>query len=201
MIIRSLLRIRNIAADRFWHTLWTCLELLEQHSLPTVSSIHHGSMYARTAVPMEPEATAHTAARHSNPLWLFVKDVGILITMLPYAPNIFLPLRAPDSDDELSLNFATLRDAIFQGMLLVLEIILFIISPLFISFLPGAVSTIVAVLVCRMIYLLCRPTRGSRIVYSKIDFPDGVDGSSISWRALAFHKRLCSQPQQPSQKH
>ena len=86
--------------------------------LPTKSSAcaTMASNIKYIAPQMDPLAGSSTKAARQSPMRLMIQDAGVLLTMLPYLPNIFLPLKAKDSSDELYMNVQGARDAIFAGL-------------------------------------------------------------------------------------
>lgn len=118
---------------------------------------------------MDPLAGASTSAARQNPLRLMIQDAGVLITMLPYLPNIFLPLRANDESSELYLNFQGARDMLLQCWLFIMEMNLLLMAAPALLMLPGAVSITAIALCCLTVYLVAYPMEGPRITESKMD--------------------------------
>jgi len=118
---------------------------------------------------MDPLAGASTRAARQNPIKLLMQDAGVLITMLPYLPNIFLPLRANDESSELYLNIKGVRDMLLQSWLFIMETnFLFMAAPALLLF-PGAVCMTAMALCCLTIYLVAYPMEGPRVTQSKMD--------------------------------
>ncbi|KAK4694602.1 hypothetical protein P7C71_g3005, partial [Lecanoromycetidae sp. Uapishka_2] len=118
---------------------------------------------------MDPLAGASTSAARQNPLRLMMQDAGVLITMLPYLPYIFLPLRANDESSELYLNLQGARDMLLQSWLFIMETNLLLMAvPAFLA-LPGAFSITAIVLCSVTVYLVAYPMEGPRLAESNMD--------------------------------
>ena len=118
---------------------------------------------------MDPLAASSTKAARQSPLRLLMQDAGVLVTMLPYLPNIFLPLKAKDQSCELYPNLLGLRDAVLQGWLFIMETLLLLLIVPAILILPGVISLAAFAMCCLTIYLASHPMDGSRIAYSNLD--------------------------------
>ncbi|KAL8957343.1 MAG: hypothetical protein Q9193_005357 [Seirophora villosa] len=104
----------------------------------------------------------------SGPLWLMFKDLCILITVLPYLPFMFLPIKWTDQRENF-LSIQSIRDSVIQVVLSVLELVLFILFlPALVS-LPGILFLALAIACILLIGLLAWPTQGPRVVESNID--------------------------------
>ncbi|MCJ1231582.1 hypothetical protein MMC12_008260 [Toensbergia leucococca] len=108
-------------------------------------------------------------ATRESPLRIFLRDVGVLITMLRYVPWIFLPLKAPKSRKELALSASNTRDVILQSWLFVMEMVILLLAIPAILLLPGSLTMCLAVMCCVCIKIVSLPMQGSRIVYSNMD--------------------------------
>ena len=118
---------------------------------------------------MDPLAGSSTRAARQSPLRLFVQDVGVLITMLPYLPYIFLPFSTNDPSSECYLSPEGARDILLQGWLFIMEASLLLISPFVLLVLPGTLS-ILAIAMCYLaIYLVTWPLEGPDVTYSNMD--------------------------------
>ncbi|KAL8861605.1 MAG: hypothetical protein Q9178_002130 [Gyalolechia marmorata] len=117
---------------------------------------------------MGPVSKYSIRALRSGPLWLLLKDAGILVTFLPYLPLVFLPLnfKAKGEKQASASSFKFVRDIAIQGVLTVLEVILLVLFiPALIS-LPGILFCASALLCILILRLIASPTQGPRIVYS-----------------------------------
>ena len=110
-----------------------------------------------------------TKAARQSPMRLMIQDAGVLLTMLPYLPNIFLPLKAKDSSDELYMNMQGARDTTLQGWLMIMETSVLLMAPLALLILPGLVSMTVIALYSLTVYLVSWPMEGPDVTYSKMD--------------------------------
>lgn len=107
-----------------------------------------------------------TEACRKSPIRLFFQDLGVLITMLPYLPWVFLPLRTTDKSHRPVKGF---RDALLQAWLFILEILLlFLFIPAYLV-LPGVLFFVVAALCILSIFLAAWPMHGPRILNSEMD--------------------------------
>ncbi|KAI4178709.1 MAG: hypothetical protein LQ346_007361, partial [Caloplaca aetnensis] len=120
---------------------------------------------------MGPITEYSVRALRSGPIWLLIKDAGVLMTALPYLPMIFLPMKKKNDNTKQSgsLRLRSFRDTTIQAILLILELILSILFlPALVSF-PGILFIGVALLSILIIRLIAWPTQGPRIVESKVD--------------------------------
>ena len=118
---------------------------------------------------MDPLAGTSTRALRENPVWLMVQDAGVLFKMLRYLPNIISPVKSASSTDELYLNFWGVWEMLIQGLLLFVELILLVGSPIAVIFLPGIVYIPVLSLVCLVIHLITWPLQGPDVCYSTMN--------------------------------
>ena len=118
---------------------------------------------------MAPVADTSTRALRESPLWLVIKDAGVLFTMLPYLPNIFLPFKASSPDDELAISPAGSWEMLIEAFLLVLESLLLIVVPLGSLIFPGFLILPAFLVACLLIYLTCWPLQGPDLCYSTVD--------------------------------
>lgn len=117
----------------------------------------------------DPMSASTTSAARQSPIRLFFEDAGVLFRLLPYLPNIFLPLKANDSSNELYLNLAGTRDMILQSWLFIMEtVVLLLAVPAFLV-LPGLVSLAGIALLCLTIWLITKPMEGPRIAYPNMN--------------------------------
>lgn len=139
--------------------------------LPTTSSktANMASHINFIASQMDPLAGSSTRATRQSPLRLLIQDAGVLVTMLPYLPYVFLPLRANGPSSELYMDFRGARDMILQGWLFVMETSLLILVPLAFLLLPGVVSIMAMALCCLTVYLVSWPMQGPNVTYSNMD--------------------------------
>ena len=118
---------------------------------------------------MDPLAGSSTRADREHPIWLFLQDAGILISMLRYLPFIVVPFKTTDKHDELYLSLGSARDALIHGMLFLLEAGLLLIVPVAILVLPGGLLFILTALFVLLIRFICIPLKGSRMTCANMD--------------------------------
>jgi hypothetical protein len=118
---------------------------------------------------MDPLAGASTMAARQNPIQLMMQDAVVLITMLPYLPYIFLPLRANDESSELYMSLQGARDMLLQCWLFIMETNLLLMAAPALLLLPGAISMTAIALCCLTIYLVAYPMQGPRVTHSNMD--------------------------------
>ncbi|KAL9610406.1 MAG: hypothetical protein Q9167_004889 [Letrouitia subvulpina] len=117
---------------------------------------------------MDPEASTSTRALRENPLSLLIKDTGILITVLPYLPFLFFPLKTADQSAELSTSKASIPSYAIPVALFIAELAgLLLAIPTFLV-LPGGYFVALLVVFCFGMFLLALPTQGPRIVHSVV---------------------------------
>ena len=116
----------------------------------------------------DPMAGISTMAARTSPLRLMLMDAGVLITMLRYLPNIFLPFKASHADDELSLSFMNVQNLALQGVLFVFETIILLLALPAILVLPGALWIAAWAACCTIVYLAVKPIEGPTVVYSNM---------------------------------
>ncbi|KAL8824305.1 MAG: hypothetical protein Q9170_008201 [Blastenia crenularia] len=121
---------------------------------------------------MGPVTSYSTRALKSGPLWLLIKDTGVLLTHLPYLPLIFFPLknkRDDEAKDSGSSRLASLRDIAIQALLLFVEIILLVLFvPALISF-PAFLFLAVFIASYLLLQLIAYPSQGPRIISSNLN--------------------------------
>ncbi|KAL8650349.1 MAG: hypothetical protein Q9210_003873 [Variospora velana] len=109
-----------------------------------------------------------TRALRSGPLWLMTKDLGILVTVLPYLPLLFFPWKRRDKQDN-HLRFQSFRDAVIQALLLLIELVLSILVLPALVWTPVILFIAITVACVLLVGLLAWPTQGPRIVESTMD--------------------------------
>ena len=118
---------------------------------------------------MDPLAGSSTRAARQSPLRLLIQDAGVLITMLPYLPYIFLPINTNDPSSESYPSLEGVRDVLLQGWLFIMEASLLLISPFVLLVLPGTLS-VFAIAICYLtVYLVTWPLEGPDVTYSDMD--------------------------------
>ena len=110
-----------------------------------------------------------TQACRENPLRLLIHDLEALLSMMWYLPYMILPFRTSDRQAELYPSLTGVRDMVFQSWLFVLELILLMLIPIALVFLPGLFFIFGMLAAFLFIYMLSWPLQGSRIVYSRMD--------------------------------
>ena len=118
---------------------------------------------------MDPLAGSSTEAARQSPLRSLIQDVGVLITMLPYLPYIFLPFNTSDPTSEFYLSLEGARDIILQGWLLIMEASLLLMSPFALLLLPGTLSVLAIAMCYWTVYLITWPLEGPDVTYSNMD--------------------------------
>lgn len=117
----------------------------------------------------DPLSTSTTPAMRRSPLRLFFQDAGVLFTMLPYFPCIFLPFKTKDETAELYLNRQNAKEMVLQGILLFVESFLLLLFLPALLILPGLVFLLITGIAFLLIYLLAWPMEGSSVTRSKMD--------------------------------
>lgn len=118
---------------------------------------------------MDPLAGTSTRALREGPFWLMIQDAGVLVKMLRYMPNIFLPIKASSSDDELAVNAAATWETVAQIFLLIFEIVLLLAIPIGILVFPGVMFIPILFLAHGLVWLICWPLHGPDVCYSAMD--------------------------------
>ena len=118
---------------------------------------------------MDPLAGSSTRAARQSPLRLLLQDAGVLITMLPYLPDIFLPFRTNDPSSECYLSLAGAGNILLQGWLFIMEACLLLISPFVLLLLPGTLSVLAIAMCYLTVYLVTWPLEGPDVTYSNMD--------------------------------
>ena len=139
--------------------------------LPTESSRLANMANTIRYIPpqMDPLAGSSTRAARQSPLRLLLQDVGVLITMLPYLPYIFLPFNTTDPSSECYLNLEGARDILLQGWLFIMEASLLLISPFVLLVLPGTLSVLAIAMCYLTVNLVTWPLEGPDVTYSNMD--------------------------------
>ena len=98
-----------------------------------------------------------------------MKDTGVLFTMLNYLPNVFLPMKSKDDDDEMFMNLKGMKSATFQALLFLIEFLLLItVIPAFLV-LPGILFAAFVAVALSLIHLLSWPLEGSDTCFARMD--------------------------------
>ena len=118
---------------------------------------------------MDPLAGSSTRAARQSPMRLLIQDAGVLITMLPYLPYIFLPFNTNDPSSECYLSLAGVGNIFLQGWLFIMEASLLLVSPFVLLLLPGTLSVLVVALCYLIVYLVTWPLEGPDVAYSSMD--------------------------------
>ena len=127
---------------------------------------------------MAPIADTSTRALRESPLWLMVKDAGVLFKMLNYMPNIVLPFKASRPDDELAISPAGSGELLIEAFLLIVEAITLIAVPVGILIFPGFLVIPAFSLACLLIYLVCWPLHGPDLCYSSLNAGGTASGGN-----------------------
>ncbi|KAI4248989.1 MAG: hypothetical protein LQ352_005773 [Teloschistes flavicans] len=132
-----------------------------------------------------------TQANRQGPLWLLLKDTGILLSVLPYLPLVFWPLKSKNGDHEKT-SWASIRDLLIQGLLFIVETIMMILFiPAFIA-LPGILFLAVLVACCLLVKLIAWPTQGPRIVQSNMSSETLRESSNHPHERWIFINGICT---------
>ena len=118
---------------------------------------------------MDGSAGLSTRAERQDPLRLFLRDLGVLMSMIGYLPWVILPFRTVDSGAELSLSSKGIRNCVLQTVLILFELALLIVALPALLVLPGAAIALVIFLAWLIINALSWPMQGSRVVYSNLE--------------------------------
>lgn len=118
---------------------------------------------------MDPLVSTSTKAMRQSPLSLFVQDIGVLFKMLRYFPNLVLPIKASNPDNELAFDPAHNSEMRIQVFLIGFECISSIAFLAGLIVLPGIFSIPALLAVCGLIYLICLPLHGPSVCYSAMD--------------------------------
>ena len=118
---------------------------------------------------MDPLAGSSTKAARQSPLRLLIQDVGVLITMLPYLPYVFLPVKTKDPSSECYPSLEGVRDILVQGWLFIMEASLLLISPFVLLVLPGTLSVLAIAMCYLTVHLVTWPLEGPDVTYSDMD--------------------------------
>ena len=139
--------------------------------LPTDSSGLANMANTISYIPpqMDPLAGSSTRAARQSPLRLMIQDVGVLVTMLPYLPYIFLPVKTKDPSSECYPSLEGVRDILVQGWLFIMEASLLLMSPFVLLVLPGALSLLAIAMCYLTVYLATWPLEGPDVTYSDMD--------------------------------
>lgn len=117
---------------------------------------------------MDTLAGTSTQAARESPFLLLLRDVGILLKMLPYIPYVIIPFFTSDKSAELYLSFKGTSDIGLQGVLFVVEFLLLLFTVPAFLVLPGTIILAAAGLAWLIIYVVAFPLHGSPIVYANM---------------------------------
>ena len=139
--------------------------------LPTESSslVNMANTIRYIPPQKDPLAGLSAMAFRQSPLRLLIEDAGVLITMLPYLPYIFLPFKTNDPSSECYLSLVGARDFLLQGLLFIMEASLLLLSPFVLLLLPGILSVLAIAMCYLTVYLVTWPLEGPDITYSNMD--------------------------------
>ncbi|KAI4176425.1 MAG: hypothetical protein LQ343_001165 [Gyalolechia ehrenbergii] len=118
---------------------------------------------------MGPVTDYSNRALTTGPLRLLIKDIGVLITALPYLPLVFFPITLTTAKQDGHSRWASFRDIAVQALLCLIELILLILFiPALVS-LPGLIFIAALIASILLIKLVAWPTQGPRLVDSAVD--------------------------------
>jgi uncharacterized membrane protein len=122
-------------------------------------------------IPCQTDVLAGASVQtvRENLFHLTLRDLGVMVTKLPYLPLLVLPFRTKDKHAELYLNFGGIRDMMLQITLGAIGIFVVLCFPIVYFILPGGIMLITALVVVLVIYLIAWPMQGPRIVLSAMD--------------------------------
>ena len=118
---------------------------------------------------MDPLSLASKQALRKDPLRLFLQDAGVLITMLPYLPWLFLPFKTTNDKAELYLDRHNSKEMLLQVLLFLFETSLLLLSLPALLILPGGIFLVLAGISVLLICFLAWPLEGSTLTYSSMD--------------------------------
>lgn len=101
-----------------------------------------------------------------------MKDVGVLLKMLWYFPNVFLPFGTAQSSDELHMDLKGARNMVLQFLVFILEFVILLLAVPVVLFLPGIGIAAVGLVTLISIHALTLPLQGGDIYHSKLDAMD-----------------------------
>ncbi|KAL8995003.1 MAG: hypothetical protein Q9169_005179 [Polycauliona sp. 2 TL-2023] len=107
-------------------------------------------------------------ALRTSPMWLLVKDAGVLLTVLPYLHLLFVPMsnKSKTEQPQSVSKLKSVGNTVTQIVLGLLELVLLILFiPAFVA-LPGLIFLGVALICVSVIRLIAWPAQGPRILYS-----------------------------------
>ncbi|KAI4180715.1 MAG: hypothetical protein L6R41_007054, partial [Letrouitia leprolyta] len=113
-------------------------------------------------------ADYYTRATRDGPLWLLIKDIGVLATVLPYLPLVFFPIKKHGGNQDGHSRLASFRDNVIQALLFLVEIISLILFIPALIVLPGLLFIVFLGLCVLIAQLIAWPTQGPRIVESTV---------------------------------
>lgn len=109
-----------------------------------------------------------------SPFRLLAADIWLVASLILWVPHIFMPLKSTNTYSELYPSRANIRDLFIHVWLGTLGILSLIVAiPLGIVA-PGGAFAIFIALYCGLVWLLCWPLRGPRVVNSAVVL-EGVD--------------------------
>lgn len=141
---------------------------------------------------MGPVSDYSTRAARDGPLWLLIKDIGVLATALPYLPLVFFPIRKQSANQDGRSRFAALRDNAIQALLLLVELVLLILLVPALVILPGLLFIVVFGACVLVIQLIAWPSQGPRIVESTVSQDDGLQPQRYQGERWVFINGICT---------
>ena len=108
-------------------------------------------------------------ALRQDPLRLVLQDTGVLITMLPYLPWLFLPFKTSDGEAELYLNRHNTKEMLLQVLLFLYELSLLLLFLPALLILPGSVFLLLAGISFLFVRLIAWPMEGPGVAYSNMN--------------------------------
>ncbi|KAL9576417.1 MAG: hypothetical protein Q9212_007114 [Teloschistes hypoglaucus] len=133
-----------------------------------------------------------TRANRQGPLWLLFKDTCILVSVLPYLPLVFWPIKSKSGDGGKKTSGASVRDVSVQGLLFIVETILLILFiPALIS-LPGVLFLAVSIACVLIIQFIAWPTQGPRLMQSNMNAETLKESGNHQDERWVFINGICT---------
>ncbi|KAL8715185.1 MAG: hypothetical protein Q9220_001143 [cf. Caloplaca sp. 1 TL-2023] len=133
-----------------------------------------------------------TRALHQGPLWLLIKDTGVLISVVRYLPLVLFPFSTKSDPRAKYLHWKSLRDNIIQALLFLLETALLILFLPALIALPGLLFILLAILCVSILRLIAWPSQGPRIAHSTMDAETYVLSQQHPHEQWIFVNGICT---------
>ncbi|KAL8935801.1 MAG: hypothetical protein Q9216_005253 [Gyalolechia sp. 2 TL-2023] len=141
---------------------------------------------------MGPVTDYSDRALTTGPLWLLIKDIGVLATALPYLPLVFFPFKTKSDKEDGHSRWASVRDIAVQALLFLVELILLILSiPALVS-LPAILFIVFVLASVLVVRLIAWPTQGPRIIESTVDQDTSTQSEQRADERWVFINGICT---------